>query len=292
MPSLATAPPRPLDHVVRFEHDDALGRFLYAEWRPAHLAAFVDLLWYAEGSATFPRKRLFPNGRIELLVNLGDPIRLVEGVGSSVLKSGWLSGLHERPVVIECSGRVRTLGVRLKPAGAMALVSRPLHEISGWTLDLADVVGRAAEELAERCFEAESTDERFRQAGAWLEERTLAATPGPPAIAWTAGRIERSGGAVSIGALRDEAGLSRTRLAVAFREQIGLPPKVYARIFRFQRLLGLIHGGAPSLAEAALDTGYYDQPHMTAEFRELSGMAPREFLAAARYTHTLSVAEA
>jgi AraC-like DNA-binding protein len=289
--SRATAQRRPLENVARFAHDDALGSFRYAEWRPAHLAALVDLFWYAEGSPTFPRKRLFPNGRIELLVNLGEPIRLVEGVGSSLLKSGWLSGLHARPVVIECPGRTRTLGVRLKPAGALALVSRPLHEISGWTHDLADVVGRAAGELAERCFEAGSTDDRFRQAAAWLEERTARAAPGLPAIAWTAGRIERSAGTAPIGGLREEAGLSKNRLATAFREQIGLTPKVYARIFRFQRFLSLIHGGAPSLAEAALDTGYYDQPHMTSDFRELSGMAPREFLAAARYTHTLSVAE-
>ncbi len=291
MASLATATRRPLPGVARFEHDDPLGRFLYAEWRPAHLSALVELLWYAEGTATHPHKRLFPNGRIELLVNLGEPIRLVEGVGSSVLKSGWLSGLHARPVVIECSRAVRTLGVRLKPAGALALVDRPLREISGWTLDLSDVVGRAAEELAERCFEADSTDERFRRAAAWIEERTGRTAPGLPAVAWTAARIERSGGTVPIGSLREETGLSKTRLAASFRDQVGLPPKVYARIFRFQRLLQLIHGGKPSLAEAALETGYYDQPHMSAEFRELSGMAPREFLAAARYTHTLSVAE-
>jgi AraC-like DNA-binding protein len=280
-----------LPDVARYEHDTALGRFSYAEWRPAHLAPLVELLWYARGAPTFPRKRLFPNGRIELLVNLGDPIRLVEGVGSSVLRSGWLSGLHARPVVIECAGRTDTLGVRLKPAGAFALIARPLREISGWTLDLADVVGRAAGELAERCFEAQTTDDRFRAAAAWIEELTAGAAPGLAAVSWAASRIERSAGAAPIGALREEAGLSKTRMAEGFREQVGLPPKVYARIFRFQRLLNLIHGGVPSLAEAALDTGYYDQPHMTAEFRELTGLAPRAFLAAARYTHTLSVAE-
>jgi AraC-like DNA-binding protein len=291
IPAPAPTTTAPLHGVVRFEHDTPLGRFLYAEWRPAHLAVFVDVFWHARGSATFPRKRLFPNGRIELLVNLGDPIRLVEGVGSPVLKSGWLSGMHAKPVVIECSGRVDTLGIRLKPAGAFALLARPLRDISGWTLDLADVVGRAAAELAERCFEAGTTDDRFRQAGAWLEERTAGAGSGLPSVAWTAARIERSAGTASIGALREEAGLSKTRLASVFRDQVGLSPKVYARIFRFQRLLSLIHEGAPSLASAALDTGYYDQPHMTAEFRELTGMAPRAFLAAARYTHTLSVAE-
>ncbi|MET0553498.1 MAG: helix-turn-helix domain-containing protein [Vicinamibacteria bacterium] len=275
---------------ARFEHDTPLGRFSYAEWRPAHLAPLVDLFWYAQGRSTFPRKRLFPNGRIELLVNLGDPIRLVEGVGSPVLKSGWLSGLHARPVVIESTYTTDCLGVRLKPAGAHALLARPLSEISGWTLDLSDLFGRAAAELAERCADARSVEDRFRRAAAWIEAR---AAPGSqaPAVDWTVAHIERSAGSLPIAALRARTGLSKTRLADGFRERIGLSPKVYARIFRFQRLLNLLHDGPATLADAALETGYYDQPHMTADFRELTGMTPRAFVAAARYTHTLSVAE-
>ena len=282
--------PVSLAALARFEHDTPLGRFSYAEWRPAHLAPLVDLFWYAQGRSTFPRKRLFPNGRIELLVNLGDPIRLVEGIGSPVLKSGWLSGLHARPVVIESTYSTACLGVRLKPAGAHALLARPLSDISGWTLDLGDLFGGAAAELADRCADARSVEERFLRAAAWIEARA-ARGPAAAAVDWMVAHIERSGGTVPIAALRERTGLSKTRLAEGFRDRIGLSPKVYARIFRFQRLLALLHAGPPSLAEAALETGYYDQPHMTADFRELTGLTPRAFVAAARYTHTLSVAE-
>ena len=250
----------------------------------------MDLFWYAQGRATFPRKRLFPNGRIELLVNLGDPIRLVEGVGSPVLKSGWLSGLHARPVVIESSYSTACLGVRLKPAGAHALLGRPLSDISGWTVDLGDLFGGAAAELAERCADARSVEVRFLRAAAWIEARARRGSEAP-AVDWTVAHIEHSAGTVPIATLRERTGLSKTRLADGFRDRIGLSPKVYARIFRFQRLLNLLHGGSSALADAALETGYYDQPHMTAEFRELTGMTPRAFVAAARYTHTLSVAE-
>jgi AraC-like DNA-binding protein len=284
----AAAPEVPVRY---FEHDDALGRWSYAEWRPTHLAHLVDLFWHARGRSTFARKRIFPNGRVELLVNLGEPIRLVEGVGAQVLRCGWLSGMHSRPVVIECSSTWDTLGVRLRPAGAYALLGRPIADLSGFTFDLGDVIGRAAAELAEHCFEARTIEERFRRAAEWIGARTRRAPAGEAAVAWTAGRIERSFGTAPIGALLEETGLSRTRLSASFRDQVGLSPKRYARIFRFQRLLSLLHAGGASLATAALDTGYYDQPHMTAEFRELTGMAPRAFLAAARYTHTLSVAE-
>lgn len=49
--------------------------------------------------------------------------------------------------------------------------------------------------------------------------------------------------------------------------------------------------GAGSLADLAVTAGYYDQPHMNAEFRELSGLTPREFLAAHRYVNSVSIAE-
>jgi AraC-like DNA-binding protein len=113
-----------------------------------------------------------------------------------------------------------------------------------------------------------------------------------PAVAWVAAEIERREGAVSIGELRERTGLSKTRLATLFRAQIGAPPKQYARILRFRRVLSRLQTGAAPLADLALDAGYYDQPHMNAEFRELSGFSPREFLAARRYPGSVSLAEA
>lgn len=60
---------------------------------------------------------------------------------------------------------------------------------------------------------------------------------------------------------------------------------------RYSVVLDLINAGGMSLAAAAHDAGYYDQPHMTAEFRAISGFTPGEFLASARYPNSASVAE-
>ena len=69
-------------------------------------------------------------------------------------------------------------------------------------------------------------------------------------------------------------------MAATFREQLGLAPKLYARVVRFGRVLGMLQPGTEPLIEVALTAGYYDQPHMNADFRELGGLVPREFLAA------------
>lgn len=271
--------------------DGELGRFCYHEWRPPLFAGLVDRLWYSEGTTALPRKRIFPNGMIELLLNLGEPMRLVEGAGAELFARGSLSGLHSGPIVIEMGASYATLGIRLRPAGAYALLARPLHDVSDYTVDLHDLVGGAAAELAERCHDAVTVAERFARAAAWLHDRLQRARGVDPAVAWSMQRLEHSAGEVPIAELRERTGWSKTRLASAFREQIGFTPKHYARILRFRRLLALLHGGETALIDAALEAGYYDQPHMSGEFRAFTGMTPRAFIAAQRYGQTFSVAQ-
>jgi AraC-like DNA-binding protein len=251
-----------------------------AEWRPAHLAGLVDLIWYYRGPTVNTLKRILPTGRLELVVNLGEPYQLVSGAGTERLASCWISGLQAGPMVVAQPARQDVVGVRLRPAGAQALLSdTPLRVVSGLHVALRDLVGRAAEELRERLAEATTVERRLRLAARWVGDRIVRAGGLDPAVAWTAARIERSRGAVSIGALRQRTGLSKARMVLAFREQIGVAPKLYARTLRFGRTAELLQGGAGRLAEVALTAGYYDQPHMNAEFRELSGLTPREFLA-------------
>jgi AraC-like DNA-binding protein len=260
--------------------DSPLGRWTYSEWRPPALAGLVDLIWYFEGPTAHRYKRVFPNGRLELIVNLGDAYHIRGGATPSLLTEGGLSGLQSAPLVIEQPARQRCLGIRLRPAGAFALLPAPQSELSGRVLSLRDLFGRAGGELAARCFDARTVEERFRVALDWVAARAARSAGVDRAVGWCAAQIEGSFGTASIARLREEVGFSAPRMAGWFREQIGLTPKLYARTVRFARLLRLLQDGPPALAAAALDAGYYDQPHMTSEFRELGGVTPRDFLAA------------
>jgi AraC-like DNA-binding protein len=261
-------------------NDSPRGRWTYSAWRPAHLAGMVEVIWQTEGTTTEPQDRHYPSPTIELLVNLGPSFRLVEPAGAESFETTWLAGIQHGPVVCEQPPRHGVLGIRLTPAGAYALLARPMHEVSGLVLDLHDLVGHAAEELAARCRDAVTVEQRFRVAAAWVPARVAWSRPVDPVIAWAATRIESSGGAVPIGELRAETGFSKARLVAAFRDQIGVAPKLYARIVRFSRLLGALQDGGAPLSDVALAAGYYDQPHMNAEFREFTGLAPRELLSA------------
>jgi AraC-like DNA-binding protein len=267
-----------IEGIVTTDYDSALGCWTSSLWQPPHLARFVERFWYSAGTTSVSRERLLPNGLVELAICMAEPHRLVEGAGTKTLRL-CLTGLQTGPMVIEHPGYHRVLGLRLHPAGAYALLSLPMGEVSGLTVDLRDLLGEAANELAERCHETVSVERCFHVAADWVAERVVRSRALDPRIAWSVGRIEQSSGQVPIGELREFTGLSKTRLASVFRDQVGVLPKVYSRIVRYRRALALLDCEAPSLAEVALQAGYYDQSHMTTQFRELGGLTPREFVA-------------
>ena len=89
-----------------------------------------------------------------------------------------------------------------------------------------------------------------------------------------------SGGTAVIGDHADELGWSHRRLIARYRDTVGLPPKLVARIVRFERLTARIATNpAIDWATAATACGYFDQAHLAREVRELAGITPTELRA-------------
>ena len=272
-------------------HDSPLGRWMLARCEPPDLAGLVEGAWYFEGVLTRLRERHFPVGTVELIVQLGPVYGHVQGARVEPFPATCLSGLLLRPDVVQAPpGPVAVLGVRLHPAGAFALLGRPLHELTGCTVDLGDVMPGAADRLAERCHAATSPGGRLGAAVEWLREHLRPAAL-DPAVAWAVERIELRAGAVSIRELISRTGWSRTRLTTVFREQVGVTPKVLARIRRFRKALEMVSRGDAPVAHIALACGYYDQPHLNREFRELSGYTPGAYVDLMKFPESVSVAD-
>jgi len=277
--------------------DGVLGTWTHSEWRPEGgdpLADVVERIWDFDGRVADRRERIFPNGALELIVQLDGRYHDVKGRELALTPVACVTGIQTGPMVIEAPVEAcRVLGVRFHPVGAWAVLDQPLSPLTGVTADLRDVLGSAAGELAGRCGDAPDAADRIASAIAWLRERLHRSARRlrlNPAVRWMADRIAGAPGAVRIDALRAQTGMSAARLSAAFREHVGVTPKRYARIHRFRRTLDVLHRGPSSLSDLALRAGYYDHPHMDAEFREFAGLTPREFLAARRYPASTSVA--
>jgi methylphosphotriester-DNA--protein-cysteine methyltransferase len=272
--------------------DGALGCWTAVDWRPAQLHGVVERLWHFRGRTAHPRERVLPTGLLQLIVQLDERYAAVRGSGSERYPALVLSGQQMHATVIEAPACVSTvLGIDFTPEGAHRLLRRPLSELTGHDVDFGDLMGAEAAALAERC-DAVAHEARACLAAAadWIAERLHGAPPVDPAIAWIAAAIRRRRGPVAIGTLRDAAGLSAARLAAGFRQQVGVTAKTYARIRRFHHAAARLRAGGSPL-DVALDAGYYDQPHLTAEFRDLSGLTPAAFAASRGYEIGVNVPE-
>jgi methylphosphotriester-DNA--protein-cysteine methyltransferase len=91
-------------------------------------------------------------------------------------------------------------------------------------------------------------------------------------------RIDRANGAVDLGRLARDLGLSIRQLERRFLTAVGLAPKIYCRIQRFKKVFGVIGQPACNWVETAVECGYYDQAHLIRDCKEFSGSTPAALL--------------
>jgi AraC-like DNA-binding protein len=265
--------------TIDFRHfDTELGTWRQAVWRPPALSHVVSAIWYLEGKLTHPRERLFPPGSAEIVVRLRGGLSSVAAEPDDRFVGAEVMGQITRAILIDAPDeRSAVLGIRLHPAGAYGVFGHPIHELTGGSVDLADLTAEATEQLAERCASASSVEGLMRVAAAWVERRASRPERPSAAVTWALARLTEAHGTIRIASLQSQCGMSRSRFTTAFREQVGVAPKVFARITRFRRALGLVRSGERALTDIALASGYYDQAHFTSEFRRISGFTPGEF---------------
>lgn len=278
--------------VVCWHEESELGVWTQATFRPSALAGLVESIWLFDGQLR-RQERYYPTGELDLIVQLDAPFRVVEGQSAGVCPPASLAGLLVAPLVIETpASPSRVLGIRLRPEGAYSLIGAPLHELTGATLDLHDLIGGEARRLTERLDEASSNQAAVRLLGRWIADRLARQNPSiDPCVAYAVSEIERMDGKVPIADILDGIGASPKRLSRLFEEQIGVKPKLFSRIVRFRRLATVLRAGVNSLSQTALAHGYYDQSHMNADFREFAGMSPGRFVAAVAYPESQSLAD-
>ncbi|TFV64580.1 AraC family transcriptional regulator [Geodermatophilus sp. DF01-2] len=216
--------------------------------------------------------RGLPSRYLTLVVELAAPLR-VSGPGSAVAAHAVVGGLHTQAALIDATRPQDGVQYALTPPAASALLGVPAAELAERTLDLADVLGPAADRLVDDLGTATGWTQRFAVLDAALAERlSERVTPMPPEVREAWRLVHGSSGRCRVGDLAAHVGWSRRHLTERFRLATGLTPKQAARIARFEaarRLL--VDRRRPPLAEVAARCGYADQPHLAREWRALAG---------------------
>ncbi|MEU9210177.1 helix-turn-helix domain-containing protein [Streptomyces sp. NPDC048415] len=241
-----------------------------------------------------PRRRLeTPIGAATLLLGFEQPVRISRLGRPPVTLVSVFSGPTTTAAVGEHAGRLSGIEVLLAPWAAFTLFSTPQYELADRTVDPDELP-----HLPCRPRRLEKHRRTLRRAGrvAGLAGAVRAARRRAHALG-RGGNAEFGAGGAGLGpppadlgcdtgaAARRRSGVERTAVG-GFREQIGLGPKAAARVLRLQRARRLLAAGR-SQAETAAVCGYYDQAHLSGEFKAMTGCTPREFTAA-RGTESVS----
>jgi AraC-like DNA-binding protein len=245
-----------------------------------HIQRYVG---YAERTGAPTRQREPPGTGVVLIFGLGPELRLVDPADPArpPLRLGsFVGGPDDTCAVIEHDGEMRGVQVDLTPLAARMIFGVPMHELAHRVVSLEDVFGRETRLLEERLLDAPTWDRRFGIIEATLGARLMAAEPPPPDVEWAWRRVRSARGQIRIEALAAELGCSRKHLAARFREHIGLPPKLFARLVRFTHAVEmLLDSPQASLAGVAAACGYYDQAHMDRDFRDFANTTPTAYAA-------------
>jgi AraC-like DNA-binding protein len=232
------------------------------------------------------RHRGLPSPHLTLVVTLDDPLTVAAHPDARQAPGQYetlLGGLHTIPALITHEGRQSGIQVGLNPLGARALLGLPAGELAGIDVHAGEVLGRVAAEVQERVRGAAGWAERFAIVDEVLM-RLLSADLGPPPAVVQAWRsLLEAGGATTVRQLAREVGWSSRHLQQRFREEVGLTPKSAGRVIRFdiarRRLQNqAARGELRSLADLAVECGYFDQAHLARDFRDLAGAPPSQWL--------------
>jgi AraC-like DNA-binding protein len=252
----------------------------YLSYHPGPpLDDFVENLWSLSDAPPHARERILPSGTLELVINLDqDEFRIYDTAESRPPKrfrGAMVSGAYRGPFVIDTKEHASVIGVHFAPGGAVPFLGAPPGYLADTHLELETLWPRQASQLRERLCEAQSPTKRFRL----LEHALLARLRSPfkhhGAVRAALEYVARPG--VAVAEVADRVGLSHRRLIEVFTAEVGVPPKLFARVQRFQRAMAVVQETRwVDWGELAVRCGYYDQSHLIRDFGEFSGFSPAD----------------
>ncbi|WP_437500915.1 helix-turn-helix domain-containing protein [Sorangium sp. So ce1099] len=271
---------------------------------PPPLARFVSQLWYyATPELPHVLERVLPSGAVNLLINIAeDELRWYDdptaptGVAAAGgapsparchrLRGIAVCGAHAEHITIDTAEQREIIGAEFTPGGAFPFFGPDVEALGGAHVSLEAIWGREADLVRERVLEAKSPEARLRALESALAVRLLRPRAPPardPAVDFALAAFADPSRACTVADVTGQLGMSAKRFIRSFTEQVGLTPKRYCRVRRFQQVISAIERGERvSWAGVAAACGYYDQAHFIHDFRAFAGLTPTEYVARRR----------
>ena len=246
------------------------------------LRDYVDFVLFFEGEKVFFPDRLIPSPYTHLLVNSGNPFEIFPNNDKKnpvSIRDGWLKSLHEKPYGIRLGEYTRIVSIRFKPCAAYSLTLRSMIDLSNKIIQAEELENICFPELLREFRNASSPEKIEKMVNDYLLARLKPEAFDQPRVYKALELMKNKKSNVRVPELAKIASVSTKHLKFLFDKYIGLSPKKYGCLLRFNALAPLIANEEYSDWMTVVEKfGYYDQPHFNRDFKKFTGLTPTEFV--------------
>lgn len=245
------------------------------------LATLVKCYWTLESpkEQTPARNTIVPDGCMKLIFHYGDLYKhIIDKENSVLLPKVFLIGQLTKPYEVEPTGETGTFFVCFHPHGFLPFASFSIKEMENTAVDLEKIFGKDGQEIAQNILTANSTSERIDLIETFLFYLLTDTETIDHFVKSTVETILIANGQLSVNELSKQNNINRRQLVRKFSSTIGLSPKQLSKIIKIQTTLKtLLTKEVTSLTDLAYENEYFDQAHFIKDFKEFTGLTPKEF---------------
>lgn len=244
------------------------------------LDAFIEqIIYYSGNNKIHPYEREFPDGAIQLVIELDGNRRTLMPDGSHShlsLKKAWIEGAQKQPSTYRIRQKETTLSIRFATGGFYALTEVPATEIKNTFIDAEAIFGPAILSLREQLLACREIHTIFEVVEKYFSNIISSPKEESCIIEYVINNID-----TPLSRLVEKTGYSHKHVIHLFKKYTGLSPKYFQQIRRFNSTLNdiLTMRYEVDWSNIVFNNGYYDQSHFIKEFNRFAGINPGDYLA-------------
>jgi len=250
----------------------------------APLGRYVKSLTYFKGyNPAHTIEKLLPDGTVNIIIELDEYDRYTFEHDTLKKKKkcirAWISGMHRSLIAFSSLQSSSLFVIQFKAGGSYPFLQLPLDQLTNLIVDAEIVLGNSILELREKLMEAPLIADKFHLTEGWLESRASYCPLPESVVQYAVDTIIKNPSLTQLREIVEKTGYSQKQFIHIFKKHVGLTPKYFQRIIRFNLALNEIDQTQQlNWARISHDCGYYDQAHFINEFRKFSGFNPTEYL--------------
>jgi len=248
------------------------------------LQPFIESFWVFRSPVGMPQADTSvaaPNGCAKLIIPYQNSLVSIGEGCTNVNQEGGLYfvGNRDSQALIHSTAReTGFVAIEFSPYGAFPFFGLPMDKMTNGLFDAETLFGSWGRAVREALGNLEKVEEKVNFVQDQLVMLLHRSGRQNAIIEYCVGALRLSSGRLAVGELERKTGYSRRYLDLLFNMHVGIPPKVLAGIFRFQRFYRKWAQGQPyDVFKQELYDYYYDQAHFTREFKKMTGYSPRKF---------------